>query len=476
MADSIAPDVRFATGILENYNVNTVRLESNGSTTAQAGQIVTFNLPSATTVDLQSFAVHMNVKTTKTGADNSAIYAKLPADTSSLVSQIQVFIAGVQISSIQDFATISRIKKLVNSSRDRSQSVDNVLYHGNLDSTLKSVEDVDVLLKPRIGIFAESSTRVLPLAVLGDVTIRITFASNAVLTYTKGNTGVIGGPFASGDSALAATLKYSVESLHATVNTLSMGPMYEQMIVERLASGQPLSMHIKEYYPFNLSSQTGSSCEVRFSLSSSSMDRLYAVCRYSNYLTNGVPGRSFAKSEGGNEAAVANYFLFSSFNGPRNMVSPAAGASQDTTYAIDPARKKNGSVQYQYSINAVQHPQYTAQLLDAAHECLLISDQGGLGGRGWQATSFDDFQDSKCVFPLQLAPPGTPIAIKGGYSSRGNNSHMVFSVKGQEPDSEKGASTSTNYQEIPQSISTTVFVEATTELKILGAKEISVVY
>lgn len=469
MADSISPDVRFATGILENYNVNTVRLETNGATSAQAGQIATFNLPSATTVDVQSFCIHAKVQTTEsTNSDGDKIYGKLPSDTSSLISQIQVFVAGIQVSSIQDFGTISRVKKLIESSRDRSASVDNTLYHGSVDDTAGVTELVDVLIKPRIGFFAETSTRVLPLAVLGDITIRVTFASNAVLCYAKG-ADTTGGAFDAEGVASASTCKYSVTQMHATINTLSMGPMYEAMVVERLSAGQPLSMHLKEYYNFNVAGQITGEQNIRFSLSSSSMDRMYTVCRGGNYLTEGIPSRKFNSANAGTESVIANYFTFSSFNGTRGYPGPPA------QYNADRARLQNGNVRYNYEINAVKHPQYEATLLDAAHECLMISDQQGLGGRGWQAVGFQDWQDSKCVFPLQLCPPGTPIAIKAGYSSRGNNAHCVFSVRGQTPSPETDADKRAAMA-VSESISSTLFVECTSEMKIMSAKEISMVY
>ena len=124
----VPKDVAFAVAKLEGFNKNTYRLETNGATTAGPNSIITLSLPSNAIIDLRSFKVHLDVQTTSDATSTNAIYAKLPADTSSLISQCEVYCGGVQIAQgFSEFNTVSRVKKLVHSSRDRDGSIDGAL-------------------------------------------------------------------------------------------------------------------------------------------------------------------------------------------------------------------------------------------------------------------------------------------------------------------------------------------------------------
>ena len=79
---------------------------------------------------------------------------------------------------------MSKVKKLINSSRDRDGSLDGTLSHGVI-STGDALEQVSVIFKPQIGFFAESSTRYIPSSLVGDISVRLTLAPNAVLTYKE---------------------------------------------------------------------------------------------------------------------------------------------------------------------------------------------------------------------------------------------------------------------------------------------------
>ncbi len=110
----VPKDVAFAVAKLEGFNKNTYRLETNGATTAGPNSIITLSLPSNAIIDLRSFKVHLDVQTTSDATSTNAIYAKLPADTSSLISQCEVYCGGVQIAQgFSEFNTVSRVKKLV---------------------------------------------------------------------------------------------------------------------------------------------------------------------------------------------------------------------------------------------------------------------------------------------------------------------------------------------------------------------------
>lgn len=75
------------------------------------------------------------------------------------------------------------------------------------------------------------------------------------------------------------------------MQTCTLGDFYEQMLLDRLTQEEFLPVNFKEYYTFALHGTTGTAHDVRFSLSASSIDRLYAVCRDGNYQTAGIKAR-----------------------------------------------------------------------------------------------------------------------------------------------------------------------------------------
>jgi hypothetical protein len=444
----VPKDVAYAVAKMEGYNANVFRLETNGATSAGPNSIITLSLPSNAVIDLRSFKVHMDVATTSDTTSTNVIYGKLPADSSSLIQQCEVYCGGVQIAQgFSEFNTVSRVKKLVHSSRDRESSVDNTLCHGIITSG-DAVDEVSVIFKPNIGFFAESSTRYLPTSLTGDISVRLTLAPTSILAY-KEVTVAMGGDFSDAAARAAAlNVTYSVVSIHATIATCTLGDMYEKMLLDRLTQEEFLPVNFKEFYTFALHGTTGTAHDVRFSLSASSIDRIYTVCRDANYQTAGVKPRVYTGAAL-TDSNCSNFLHFKAFN------------------SVTAAR---GTLRYQYSVNNVQHPQYQADCLDAAHEMLMISDGHGLSGRGNMVTGLTDWNVGKAVIPLQLSMPGQPVNVQAGYNSRGNNTQFSVSLQGQVVPAANADS------QITAAISTLVVVETTAQLRIAGAKQISVAY
>lgn len=440
-------DVRFAVSKMTSYNRNTLRLETHGTVTANPGQIVTVTLPSNAILDLRSFRVTLDVATQQSAvAGQPTIFAKTPSDSSSLIQQMEVYCSGVMISnSFSEFNTVSKIKQYVNSSRDRNGSIDGALYKGYITED-DDVEAVSMVFKPLIGLFAESSTRYLPTSLCGDVTVRLTLASNAVLAFKEQGTALCANFVGVNADTRAASLQYEVASLHAQIDTVSMSDTYEQMLLDRLSGEDFLPINYKDYQTFALHGTTTGAHDVRFSMASSSIDRIYAVIRDNNYAIPGVVPRVLTGANFSNEA-VSNYFHFKAFNTHQNS---------------------RGQVRYQYQINGIMHPVYRADCLDALHECLMISDQHGNEGRGNMISSLQDWNYGKGIFPLQLSKPGEPINVQSGYNSKGATSAFNFSISGQNIPAAIANS------QVTAAISTLIVCEVTNQMRITGAKSVSI--
>ena len=311
----IPKDVAFATAALTGMNRNRYRLETNGATSAGPTSIVTITMPSNALLDLKTFRIAMDLTTTKSEATLGSpaagdVYAKLPADVSSLISAIEVYCGGVQITqSCSEYNTLNSILKIVRCSRDRDGSVDRLLSHGSIEATNSAVDDVSVVLSDFKSFLGESSTRYLPTNLTGDLTIRLTMAPASVLTFREHGVAA-GGNFSNGTArAKAAALTYSASNIHATIDTISLGQAYDSMLMQRLQSEEFLPVNFKEYYTFSLHGTTVNTHSLRFSINASSVDACYAVFRDGNYMSHGMKMQSYV---GANlaDAHCANAFFF----------------------------------------------------------------------------------------------------------------------------------------------------------------------
>jgi len=179
----IPKEVAYAAAKLDAFSRNKFRIETSGATTAGPSSIVTINLPDACVLDLRSFAVYMDVLTTR-GVKNGGgghVAAKLP-HASDLIANMEVYIAGIMVQQgVAEYNSCTRMFKIPNTSFDRRHSVDSLLHNGVMDNS-EAVDDRSVVFKPEIGFFAESSTRYISCALTGPISVRLTFASTAVLT------------------------------------------------------------------------------------------------------------------------------------------------------------------------------------------------------------------------------------------------------------------------------------------------------
>ena len=145
--DHIPNNMRMAAVKMSNYSRNRFRLETTSNDNAKAGRIVTVNLPEGGAIcDLKSFKMHMDVATTQVTVGARTVYGRLPADASSLISRVEVYLNGIQLQQgAAEYNTICRILKIGRSTRDKDSSIDRSLSHGAI-TMADAVEDVSVVM------------------------------------------------------------------------------------------------------------------------------------------------------------------------------------------------------------------------------------------------------------------------------------------------------------------------------------------
>ena len=174
--------------------------------------------------------------------------------------------------------------------------------------------------------------------------------------------------------------------------------------------------------------------------SASSVDNILVCCRDANYLQPGIKAQTYSGASF-TDGFCANAFFFKSFN-------------NSTTRA--------GNLKYYFTVSNTRHPQFEANILDAAADLSYMTDSVGTSARGHMVTSLNHFNNGTCVFPLCLCLPGQGPSLSTGYNTRGASTTMTFDVTGQTIPAASSAS------QVTAALSTFVLVESSAELRISG--------
>ena len=446
-------NVRFASAKLSGYSRNRFKIMPTGSSEASAGRQSIFNLPENALIDTHSLRLHFTVTTTggSAGAGPTVVYARLPADASSLVQRLNVSINGVSVQNqTSEYNSVCRVLKLAGgSSRDRDGSVDRAVSHGAISSADEN-ETASLIISEWHGILNEASTRFWPTNALGAVQLELTWADNSVLVPKQATVGFAAGDNLSADGRTAASqISYSVSGLYMTVDTIQFGDgMYDQLLRKRLSEEPYIPIAFRDYFTFSHDGIDSDSKSIRFAVSASSIDKIYTTFRNGNYRSVGVRGHTLV-DQVFSDAICSNYFRFKSFD------------SQTT---------RAGTLKMQYQINNTPHPTYDMNVPESLCDLAYINDKIGPSAPGIMQTSIQSFNDGLFVCPLTLSHPAGNMVGQMGYDSRGVTSQMEFKFLGMDVPTADAAT-----QEVG-SVSAFTVVQVTSELRLSLGREVVVAH
>ena len=446
MASQFIPkSMAMMSAAMNDFVRNRFKLETQGSQTASPGSIVTFNLPESALVHLPSIRLFFDVATTSSSVNSAVVYGRLPADASSLISKLEVYIGGVQVQNgTAEYNTIARILKLSEGSLPRDQSVDRAVSHGAIISA-DAVENEQLCIQEWRGFINESATEYLPTDLTGAITIRLTFAQPNVLV-PKENGVALGDNLSADGKAAAANLNYTISNLFMTCDSIIPPVAYNAALRERLSQGD-IRINYKDYNSFTMAG-CGSSFTHRFGVSSASLDKVYNVMRDTNYLDTGVKAYDLtdASTSGVGDNLVANAFRFRTYENGNNF-------------------------RYNWSVNNVQHPQYSASSLESLVDLHYSANKLGAKAQGSLVSDRLWFKEGLGVVTLQLnCPTEAGVAVRSGFNSKGINTQLVLKQSGMTTPAANTASGETADR------TSFVVCESTQQLCIGLGKQLSVVY
>mmetsp|Transcript_38815 Transcript_38815/g.53924 ORF Transcript_38815/g.53924 Transcript_38815/m.53924 type:complete len:422 (-) Transcript_38815:98-1363(-) len=382
--------------LLSQHNVsrNTFKIEPRGSTDAKAGSIITCVLPTNTLVDMDTFAFWFDMNVVNSTDATRA--ARFPNKLSSLIERIDVSIGGKSVSSFNGYNVLTHIKDTMldkSSFQDRAVSNHEHIVGNVNEFGVPVTTNEGYTLGPSYGIrnwygfLGECSPRVLDTSLLPEVQIRLTLATNDVCivadTYA----------LAINTDSVDDKPNYSLSNMSFSVDTLSFSDgSYEKLVASKLEQDGYIEIPFKSYM-----STRGNSGTTRFSVSSQSVDKLYAVIREQGYDKPSKPVAIKLGSTSGSRYTdrIAKYFKFST----------------------------GGIQNWQWKVNGVLYPQYVAGKMAALDTLQKMSPNKHLG----IISNIQMFLDTHFIIPYRLNATDEVHELSG-YDTRQSTSAMEFTT------------------------------------------------
>lgn len=294
---------------LSGFSTNYFQIESQNQTTAKAGQIVTFDLPANSILNLPSFTVHFNASTANSATN---VGACLPP-VRDLFERIEVSCGGVILSQGANFANVmARARDAL-----MGESFDPVTGHAKIVRLHADYKDI-VLANGQNeapsaptgetlfafhayemeGFMSSVDPKLFDSSIIPDLRVRLYMAPNTVLPASEFRTvqGNQEDGFAdqtvtpTADAAIIGTgpgrskkhqtnmadAKYEITNIVGTIECISLADMtYENLLASTMQAQGYLEAPFKAYHSF----QDTHSGATRFSVASQSLDRVWITWR-----------------------------------------------------------------------------------------------------------------------------------------------------------------------------------------------------
>jgi hypothetical protein len=296
---SYNPNLGYFLSRLQGVSTNYFRLEPQTASSASAGKIIRFSLPSNCLLNTKNVKLMFNAD-----ADGVAgAGGRLPAGIDCLIDRVELSSGGVQVA--QGFNGYGTLKK----AKDNllGQSIDSALGHPEIVREKSYVDgkgDDGVVLATTAnekyknnagqtpfcvdaweGFLGTVSPSIIDTSLLNDCVLSIYLAGNEVLTSSA---GVALDGAGAGDITDAGTndATWSMYNYHLVVETIGLADaVLDEMVARRISDVGYVEMPFKSFYSFT-DTHSGNS---RFSLSTQSLDRVWVIWRDNAYESQGPP-------------------------------------------------------------------------------------------------------------------------------------------------------------------------------------------
>jgi hypothetical protein len=418
---------------IAGYHRNSFRIETVSATSVGAGRKITVNLPENAIIDLRSFRWVINNALGGATATSRQVFPFVQA----LIQRLEVSCNGMAISpGYNEYNTAFRLMRNARVPQSKSLSVDAALQNQTLDTTTTPTtqQNIYMVCQDWAGtIFGgDCSTRFIDTGKMGVITVSLTLADDAVLP-TVGSMSI--------SSPSSGT--YLLDGFYFTIDCISLSDgMYDHLLSSMIAKDGYVPISWNELTTFQQDNLTGTTQnQVRFAISSQSVNKIYATLRPSDYTSR---GQAASAIQGGTfiEAYQPYFFNFKNF------------ANTSTTAPF----------RWQFTINNAAHPQYLATEIEGLSQLVICENKVFMDSPGCQIGSLSEYRNNKFVVAIRLNHPidgETKNKYLSGYDTRGVNSQIVWTFQ--------------NMPNAPTQYSAFITVETTSTLKVGAGRQLQLI-
>ena len=483
---ALSPDLMYFASRMSGFSTNTFKIETNNQSTATSASIVAFDLPSNSIINLRSFKCFFRANANKIASAGG----RLPP-VKDLVERVEVAMGGIVLSQGTNFVNVlSEAKKaLMGDKCDaalghpeyiRAVSYTNpALTYGttaneNDTNTYHCIDEWE-------GFLGTADPMLFDTSIVPNIRVRLYMATDNVLSNVADVTlGIASGSFADSDGTDETTgaplpaapnatkPKYELTDIHATIECINLADMtYENMLASQMSAQGDLEVPYKAYYTFN-DTHTGSS---KFSVASSSLDRIWLAWRGSDYntITNPITVQGHKKQGAFVDDVAGQTAADIDIGRPQYDI----GGVLDTNCEKYKGRYFNFSQpclwatptqewKAQLQLNGAYMPQFAANI----EELYGITRNSLEGGRYSKYMTLDQYRKNFCVQCFRLNMPNSEYSRSlTGVDSRATNLQGIVRTENTGPFSSGGTSSNPNLM---------IFCETTEILNISAGRSISV--
>jgi hypothetical protein len=426
---SYSPSLSYFLDRLSAFSTNIFRLEPQNSTTANPNQIVRVTLPSNALLNLRSFAFHFTATTTS-GAIGSL--ARLPDGIEGLVDRVEVSCGGVQLSAGANYYNVlCKAKKAL-----MEKHGDPVLGHPEFVRAISYVDGANKATNETYtgttshfcidqweGFLGSAEPKIMDSSLVPDIVVSIYLADTNVLANCAGvGLSGAGTPIVNTGTS---TVSYSLSNIHFTIECIGLqDATYDNMVSSMIASKGFLEVPFKQYHSFQ-DVHTG---QMRFSVATQSLDRIWAVQRDANY--GGSVGARLIrgyKVAGGFTATASGGTVNQDLGKPEFDLGGTLDYNKEkhTTAAFNFPEATAGTT-YQFQLNGAYIPQFKASF----EEMSQIS-QNSILGRPQKSHSLYTMKANYAVQCLRLNLPDSEFSrMISGLNTRSVSLNGYYNITG----------------------------------------------
>ncbi len=483
---ALSPELMYFASRMSGFSTNTFKIETNNQSSATSNSIIAFDLPSNSIINLRSFKCFFQANANSVAAAGG----RLPP-VKDLFERVEVTMGGVVLSQGTNFTNVLCEAK----NALHEDYTDAVLGHPEYIRATSYVNPADTLATTANendantlycvdeweGFLGTADPMLFDTSIVPNIRIRLYCATDNVLSNVPGVVlGTASGSFADAAGTNATTgpplpaaanatkPKYALSNIHATIECISIADMtYENMLASQMSSQGDLEVPYKAYYTFQ-DTHTGSS---KFSVSASSLDRIFLAWRGSGFNTVNNPITVGGhKVQGGFTSAtsVADTATAGSITQDLGKPQYDIGGVLDTNNEKYKGRYFNFSQPVLFSapatawkaqiqLNGAYMPQFSAQI----EELYGITRNSLEGHRKARNMTLDQYRKNYCVQCFRLNMPNSEFSRSlSGVDTRATNLAGIVRTENGE------------YGQNPNLM---IFCETTEVLNISAGRSISVV-